>query len=67
MLSILSMPFIRCLSCFWLLMMILDGFVELMHSKGQLEPDEDKLGDLTAFVGVAQYPARVKCALLAWA
>jgi nitrogen fixation NifU-like protein len=45
---------------------ILDSFVELMHSKGQAEPDEDKLGDLTAFVGVAQYPARVKCALLAW-
>ena len=30
------------------------------------EPDEDLLGDGIALVGVAQYPARVKCALLAW-
>ena len=44
----------------------LDEFVELMHSKGQTEPDEEMLGDLTAFTGVAKYPARVKCALLAW-
>lgn len=44
----------------------LDEFVELMHSQGQGEPDEEVLGDLTAFSGVAKYPARVKCALLAW-
>lgn len=44
----------------------LDEFVELMHSKGQTEPDEDVLGDLVAFTGVAKYPARVKCALLSW-
>ena len=31
-----------------------------------IEPDEDVLGDAIALVGVAQYPARVKCALLAW-
>lgn len=42
------------------------AFLELMHSKGQAEPDEDVLGDGVAFVGVAQYPARVKCALLPW-
>ena len=30
------------------------------------EPNEDVLGDGIALVGVAQYPARVKCALLAW-
>lgn len=42
------------------------GFVELMHSKGDAEPDEDLLGDGIAFVGVAKYPARVKCALLPW-
>ena len=30
------------------------------------EPNEDILGDGIALVGVAQYPARVKCALLAW-
>ena len=30
------------------------------------EPNEDLLGDGIALVGVAAYPARVKCALLAW-
>ena len=44
----------------------LDEFVDLMHSKGQGDPDEDTLGDLVAFSGVAKYPARVKCALLSW-
>ena len=44
----------------------LDNFVELMHSKGKTAPDENILGDAAAFVGVSQYPARVKCALLAW-
>lgn len=31
------------------------------------QPDEDRLEDAIAFAGVAQFPARVKCALLAWA
>ena len=44
----------------------LDEFVELMRSQGKTEPDEDVLGDLVAFAGVAKYPARVKCALLSW-
>nr|WP_174257326.1 SUF system NifU family Fe-S cluster assembly protein [Phytoactinopolyspora alkaliphila] len=42
------------------------AFVELMQGKGQVEPDEDVLGDGIAFAGVARYPARVKCALLSW-
>ncbi|NDL55592.1 Fe-S cluster assembly sulfur transfer protein SufU [Phytoactinopolyspora mesophila] len=42
------------------------AFNELMHGKGQVEPDEDVLGDGIAFAGVARYPARVKCALLSW-
>ena len=42
------------------------AFVELMHSRGATEPDEDVLGDGVAFVGVAKYPARIKCALLPW-
>jgi nitrogen fixation protein NifU and related proteins len=47
--------------------MRIDGaFLELMHSKGQLEPDEDVLEDAVAFAGVSKYPARVKCALLGW-
>ena len=42
------------------------AFVELMQGRGQVEPDEDVLGDAVAFAGVARYPARVKCALLPW-
>lgn len=41
-------------------------FTEMMHSQGRIEPDEDVLEDAVAFVGVAQFPARVKCALLGW-
>jgi nitrogen fixation NifU-like protein len=43
-----------------------DHFTEMIGSRGQLEPDEEVLGDGVAFAGVAKYPARVKCALLAW-
>jgi len=43
-----------------------DAFVELMQGRGQVEPDEELLGDGVAFSGVARYPARVKCALLGW-
>lgn len=42
------------------------AFVEMMHSKGAGEPDEEILGDGIAFVGVSKYPARIKCALLPW-
>ncbi len=44
-------------------------FRELMHARGKGldEESEDRLGDATAFTGVAQYPARIKCALLGWA
>ena len=38
----------------------------MMQSQGKLEANEDLIGDGVAFIGVAQYPARVKCALLAW-
>ncbi|MFF1384787.1 Fe-S cluster assembly sulfur transfer protein SufU [Arthrobacter sp. NPDC058288] len=41
-------------------------FRELMRSRGRLEPDEEILGDAAALAGVAKYPARVKCAMLAW-
>ena len=43
-----------------------EAFVELMGGKGQIQPDEEVLGDAIAFAGVAKYPARVKCALLSW-
>ena len=40
------------------------AFLAMMQSQG--EPDEEQLGDALAFAGVAQYPARIKCALLGW-
>jgi nitrogen fixation NifU-like protein len=43
-----------------------DAFTVLMGGRGTVEPDEELLGDAVAFAGVARYPARVKCALLAW-
>lgn len=42
-------------------------FVTMMESQGTYEPDEDRFEDAIAFVGVAKFPARVKCALLGWA
>ena len=44
----------------------MDTFVEMMQSRGQVEPDENVLEDAVAFAGVSKYPARVKCALLGW-
>jgi nitrogen fixation NifU-like protein len=34
--------------------------------EGRVEPDEDAFGDLVALKGVAKYPVRIKCAVLAW-
>ena len=47
-------------------MKVNDEFLALMQSQGEGEPDEDVLGDAVAFAGVSKYPARIKCALLAW-
>ena len=47
-------------------MQLHDEFLALMQSQGEGEPDEDVLGDAVAFAGVSKYPARIKCALLAW-
>ena len=41
-------------------------FLALMQSRGKVPADEEVLEDAVAFAGVAQYPARVKCALLGW-
>ncbi|QXJ19976.1 SUF system NifU family Fe-S cluster assembly protein [Actinomadura graeca] len=44
-----------------------EEFLTLMQSRGQdVSPDEDVLEDAIAFAGVSKYPARIKCALLAW-
>jgi nitrogen fixation protein NifU and related proteins len=45
---------------------VVEEFTRLMQGRGKVEPDEDVLGDAVAFAGVARFPARVKCALLAW-
>lgn len=44
-----------------------DEFLEMMQSKGEVTPDEDRFEDAIAFAGVSKFPARVKCALLSWA
>ena len=43
-----------------------EEFLGLMQGRGQVEPDEELLEDAAAFAGVAKFPARIKCALLAW-
>lgn len=45
---------------------IVGSFEEMITSRGTIEGDEDVIGDGIAFAGVSRYPARVKCALLAW-
>ncbi|WP_338747730.1 Fe-S cluster assembly sulfur transfer protein SufU [Janibacter alittae] len=39
---------------------------QMLTSRGQESGDEEIIGDGVALAGVAQYPARVKCALLSW-
>ncbi len=47
-------------------MALASDFNQMMHSRGEYDPDEDQLEDAVAFLGVAKFPARVKCALLGW-
>lgn len=42
------------------------AFREMLQSRGQIEPDEELLGDGVAFQGVSKFVMRVKCAMLAW-
>ncbi|MDZ5078353.1 Fe-S cluster assembly sulfur transfer protein SufU [Nesterenkonia sp. HG001] len=46
-----------------------ETFRDLMRGRGRPLEDEQRqesLEDASAFVGVAKYPARIKCALLGW-
>ena len=47
---------------------VAETFRALMNNRGApLEPErEETLEDAAAFVGVSQFPARIKCALLGW-
>ncbi len=42
-----------------------EGFHDLVTGKGANPPDKS-LGSLRAFAGVSKFPARVKCATMAW-
>ncbi|MDR0487824.1 MAG: SUF system NifU family Fe-S cluster assembly protein [Propionibacteriaceae bacterium] len=43
-----------------------DGFKQMIEGQGKVELDEEVYEDAIAFSGVAQFPARVKCAMLGW-
>jgi len=45
---------------------LVENFRDVLRSRGSIEADEEVLGDAAAFSGVSRYPARVKCAMLAW-
>lgn len=44
----------------------IDSFRASMRSRGELPIDEELLGDAVALQGAARFPARVRCAMLAW-
>ena len=44
----------------------IDAFREMIQSRGEIEPDEDLLGDAVALQGVSKFVMRIKCAMLAW-
>ncbi len=43
-----------------------DSYHQMLTQDSTSESDESSLGKLVVFSGVCQYPARVKCATLAW-
>jgi nitrogen fixation NifU-like protein len=45
---------------------VVEAFRAMVRSRGQLEPDEEVLGDAAAFAGVGRHMNRVKCAMLGW-
>ena len=45
---------------------LFDVFHKLVTGEGSSGLDEAELGRLAAFSGVSEFPARVKCATLAW-
>jgi len=47
------------------IMKLVENFKGMMRSEGQPH-DDIAMGDLEALQGVAKFPVRIKCALLAW-
>ncbi|MBI4940768.1 MAG: SUF system NifU family Fe-S cluster assembly protein [Actinobacteria bacterium] len=45
---------------------LVEEFRTMIRSRGQVEPDEEVLGDAAAFAGVGRHANRVKCAMLGW-
>lgn len=45
---------------------LLSRFLALLHQEARAETDLENLGKLAVFQNVSEYPARVKCAALAW-
>lgn len=45
---------------------IFEGFHDLVMGKAGTAPPDKSLGSLRAFAGVSRFPARVKCATMAW-
>lgn len=43
-----------------------DAFRQMLRSRGTTPGDPELLGDAASLEGVSRYPARVKCAMLAW-
>jgi nitrogen fixation protein NifU and related proteins len=43
-----------------------EEFHKLVRGEMKVEGHEEELGKLAAFSGVSEFPARVKCAILAW-
>jgi nitrogen fixation protein NifU and related proteins len=43
-----------------------EEFLTMMHGRGQVDVDDERLEDAIAFAGVAKFPGRIKCALMSW-
>jgi nitrogen fixation NifU-like protein len=44
----------------------IDEVKELLTGQAPTVPDQSRLSELSALSGVAKFPARIKCALMAW-
>lgn len=45
---------------------LFEGFHRMVTSPTEAEPDVESMGKLAVLAGVREFPARVKCASLAW-
>lgn len=45
---------------------IINGFYDMIQANEITPEIEDELGEAIAYTGVAQFPARIKCATLSW-